>query len=413
MAIIKNFWLKGAKKRLAGSVIYKAGGQTIARELASEVSNPRTRSQMEQRVRWANCVAFYRANASWMRYAYEGKKANQSEYNKFMSLNVSNNRIYLTKQAAASGACVVDEFVMTMGSLPSITYTFGQAVISTNIFVNSDSALTPASTVAEWSAQILANNPGVQEGDQISIIRYTQMVNEATGFPYVIVRKYEVIMALNNPQPMSNYWPADFFSVGSADNKKFVAITNTGNSGGLLMVLSRTISGRTLVSTQSILPVNNSATINSWSSASALNRAINSYGDSEEAFLSSVNANYVEAEPISIVPLSFSVENNTWVPGEYIGQINRIAGKQITIAFNQDVSDLQGEVTVTVQGSGDFVIGGNLTFSGQRAVAELAQLPEGFDGTKRVASIVIDCTAGQFTTTFSTSQPDMGGGGLE
>lgn len=413
MAIVKNFWLKGSKKRLAGAVMYKAGGQTIARELASEVSNPRTRSQMEQRVRWANCVAFYRANASWMKYAYESKKANQSEYNKFMSLNVANNRIYLTKQAAASGACVVDEFVMTMGSLPSITYQLGQAIISTNIYVNSDSALTPASTVAEWSAQILANNPGVQEGDQISIVRYTQMVNEATGFPYVIVRKYEVIIALNNPQPMSNYWPADFFSVGSADSKKFVAITNTGNSGGLLMVLSRTVGGRTLVSTQSILPVNNAATINSWSSASALNRAINSYGESDEAFLSSLNANYVEAEPISIVPLSFNIENNTWVPGEYIGQISRIAGKTITIAFNQDVSDLQGEVAITVQGSGEFVIGGNLTFSRQTAVAELAQLPAGFDGTKRVTSIVVDCSAGQFTTNFSTSQPDMGGGGLE
>lgn len=413
MSIVSNFYLKGSKKQLAGAVYYRSGGRTISRQLADSVTNPRTRAQMEQRVRWANCVAFYRANASWMKYAYESKKAYQSEYNKFMSLNVTNNKIYLTKQAAAAGACVVDSYVMTQGSLPSITYTLGQAVISTNIFVNSDSALTPASTVAEWSAQILANNPGVQEGDQISIIRYTQMVNEATGFPYVIVRKYEVIMALNNPQPMSNYWPADFFSVGSADNKKFVAITNTGNSGGLLMVLSRTISGRTLVSTQSILPVNNSATINSWSSASALNRAINSYGESDEAFLSSLNANYVEAEPVSVVPLSFSVENNTWVPGEYIGQINRIAGKRITIAFNQDVSDLEGEVSIKVTGELVGVIGGNLTFSGQTAVADLAQLPADFDGTKRVNEILIDCTAGPLVTKFSTSQPDMGGGGLE
>lgn len=413
MAIVKNFWLKGAKKRLAGAVIYKAGGQTIARELANEVSNPRTRSQMEQRVRWANCVAFYRANASWMRYAYESKKANQSEYNKFMSLNVANNRIYLTKQAAASGACVVDEFVMTMGSLPSITYQLGQASISTNIFVNSDSSLTPASTVAEWSAQILANNPGVQEGDQISIVRYTQMVNDATGFPYVIVRKYEVLMNTANPQPMSNYWPADFFSVGSADNKRFVAITNTGNSGGLLMVLSRTVGGRTLVSTQSILPINNSATINSWSSANALNRAINSYGESDEAFLSSINANYVEAEPISIAPLSFQVENNIWVPGEYIGQINRIAGKQLTITFNQDVSDLQGEVGIGAMGDNILVTGAQLTFSGQTAVGLIEHLPEGYDGTKRVNKISIDCSAGQFEVAFSTSQPDMGGGGLD
>lgn len=413
MSIVSNFYLKGSKKQLAGAVYYKSGGRTLSRQLADSVTNPRTRAQMMQRVRWANCVAFYRANASWMKYAYESKKAYQSEYNKFMSLNVANNRIYLTKQAAASGACVVDEFVMTMGSLPSITYTFGQAAISTNVFVNSDSALTPASTVAEWSAQILANNPGVQEGDQISIIRYTQMVNEATGYPYVIVRKYEVIIAINNPQPMSNYWPSDFFSVGSADNKKFLAITNTGNSGGLLMVLSRTIGGRTLVSTQSILPINNTATIDGWSSDSALNRAINSYGESDEAFLSSINANYLEAEPISIVPLSFKIENNTWVPGEYIGQVSRIAGKTLTIAFNQDVSELEGEVIVNVQGVTSGAIGGGLQFSGQTAVAELSQLPAGFDGTKRVTSMIIDTSGGTFEVNFSTAQPDMGGGGLE
>lgn len=413
MSIVSNFYLKGSKKQLAGAVYYKSGGRTISRQLADSVTNPRTRAQMEQRVRWANCVAFYRANSSWMKYAYESKKAYQSEYNKFMSLNVTGNKIYLTKQAAAAGACVVDSYVMTQGSLPSITYTLGQASISTNIFVNSDSSLTPASTVAEWSAQILANNPGVQEGDQISIIRYTQMVNEATGFPYVIVRKYEVIMSLSSPQPMSNYWPADFFSVGAADNKRFVAITNTGNSGGLLMALSRTISGRTLVSTQSILPVNNSATINSWSSANALNRAINSYGESDEAFLSSVNANYVESEPISLVPLSFQVENNIWVPGEYIGQINRIAGKQITIRFNQDVSDLQGEAGIGAMGDNTLVTGAQLTFSGQTAVGLIEPLPEGYDGTKRVNRISIDCSGGQFEVNFSTSQPDMGGGGLD
>lgn len=412
MAIVKNFWLKGAKKRLAGAVIYKAGGQTIARELANEVSNPRTRSQMEQRVRWANCVAFYRANASWMKYAYETKKANQSEYNKFMSLNVANNRIYLTKQAAASGACVVDSYVMTQGSLPSITYQFGQAGIDTNLYVTTNSLLTPADTVAQWSAQILANNPGVQEGDQLSIIRYTQMANEATGFPYVIVRKYEVLMSLTSNQPMANYWPADLFSVATANNKSFIRITNTGNSGGLLMVLSRTTSGRTLVSTQSILPVNNSATINAWSSASALNRAINSYGDSEEAFLSSDSAQYAENEPISIVPLSVMFNGETFAAGSFVGSVRSIANKDITIRFNQDVTGAEGEATVYIQNETGPVTGANLTFSGQTATGTVGNIGAEIDDRTFITKIAIDSSLGQMEITFSTDYTP-GGGGLE
>lgn len=412
MSIVSNFYLKGSKKQLAGAVYYKSGGRTLSRQLADSVTNPRTRAQMMQRVKWANCVAFYRANASWMKYAYESKKAYQSEYNKFMSLNVTNNRIYLTKQAAASGACVVDSFVMTQGSLPSITYQFAQAGINTNIFVTLNSLLTPADTVAQWSAQILANNPGIQEGDQLSIIRYTQMVNESTGFPYVIVRKYEVIMSLTSNQPMANYWPADFFGVATADGKSFIRITNTGNSGGLLMVLSRTISGRTLVSTQSILPVNNSATINAWSSDSALNRAINSYGDSEEAFLSSDSAQYAENEPISVVPLSVTIDGETYVPGDFIGPISSVADKDVLVRFNQDVSDAQGELMILEADNAAPVTGATLTFNGMTASGHIAALPSGETGTNFVYKIGFDSSLGQFEMSFSIEYT-TGGGGLE
>lgn len=412
MAIVSNFYLKGSKKQLAGAVYYKSGGRTISRQLADSVKNPRTRAQMMQRVRWANCVAFYRANASWMKYAYESKKVSQSEYNKFMSLNVANNRIYLTKQAAAAGACVVDSYVMTQGSLPSITYQLGQAAISTNIYVKLGSTLTPASTVAAWSSEILENNPGVQEGDQISIIRYTQMVNEATGFPYVIVRKYEVIMSLTSNQPMSNYWPSDFFSVGSLNQKTFLTITNTGNSGGLLMVLSRTISGRTLVSTQSILPVNNSATINAWSSESALNRAINSYGDSEEAFLSSDYAQYAENEPITVVPLSVTIDGQTYVPGDFIGPISSVADKDVLVRFNQDVSDAQGELTILEADNAAPVTGATLTFNGMTASGHIQALPSGETGVNFVYKIGFESSLGQMEMSFSTEYTP-GGGGLD
>lgn len=402
MAIIKNFWLKGAKKRLAGSVIYKAGGQTIARELASEVSNPRTRSQMEQRVRWANCVAFYRANASWMRYAYEGKKANQSEYNKFMSLNVANNRIYLTKQAAAGGACVIDEFVMTQGSLPSITYTDAGDSVITNIYVPTSFEPSENITVAQFAQAVLAENPGVQENDQLSFIRYTQMVNEQTGFPYVIVRKYEVLLDLTNPQPLSNYWPMDLISFIVQDSKQKLEIIKTGNAGGLLLVLSRTISGKTYVSTQSILPIDNQSTISAWSSASALNRAINSYGESTEAFLSSDSAGYAENEPIQLVPLSIEIEGRTYVAGNYVGELAALNGKTLKMNFNQDFA---GEITNiwidTDQASSGTIAQPTATISGNSVSWAIAKGSIGNDAVIRAIRVVAD--SGTYRMDFDTN----------
>lgn len=336
MSIVSNFYLKGSKKQLAGAVYYKSGGRTLSRQLADSVTNPRTRKQMEQRVRWANCVGFYRANASWMKYAYESKKAFQSEYNKFMSLNVTNNKIYLTKQAAAAGACVVDEYVMTQGSLPSITYKWVNRAIATNIFLPDDFDDGKGVAVNLFTEAVLAANPGLQEGDQLSLIRYTQMVNEATGFPYVIVRKYEVLLSLTNTQPLSNYWPQELYNWEILEEKNRVEIIPTGNSGGLLMVLSRTMSGKTYVSTQSIMQIDNEQTIAAWSSTSALNRAINSYGDSEEAFLSSNYAGYAEDEPIQLVPLALEYQGDSYVDGDYIGLLHVKDGNEIGILFNQN-----------------------------------------------------------------------------
>ena len=67
-------WLRGASKKLGGTVLYTQGGRTLQRELAPEVKNPKTPAQMGQRVKWANLVAFYRANAGWMPKAFENKR---------------------------------------------------------------------------------------------------------------------------------------------------------------------------------------------------------------------------------------------------------------------------------------------------------------------------------------------------
>lgn len=339
MAIVNNFWLKGAKKRLAGAVIYQTGGQTIARSLAESVSNPQTRSQMNQRVKWANLVAFYRANAKWMKYAYETKRANQSEYNKMMSLNVTNSRIYLPKLAAASGACVVDSYIMTQGSLPSITYNRVGELIHTNLYLSEIATLDENSTIAELTRELLAGNPGLREGDQLSLIRYTQMVNQQTGYPYVVVRKYEMLLSLTNRDQWSNFWPASIVEFAAVSGTYFIAVRPTGNAGGLLMCLSRTISGKTYVSTQSILPVDNDALINAYSSQAALNAAIQSYGESEDAFLTTDNANFGENEPIELVPLSITYDGRSYVPNSYAGTLGDIAGKTLSIDFNYDFNE--------------------------------------------------------------------------
>lgn len=352
MAIVKNFWLQNQKKKLAGAVIYQAMGQTRSRELAASVANPRTLAQMEQRTKWANLVNFYRANASWMKYAYETKKSNQSEYNKFMSLNVPSARIYLPKSIASQGGCIVNAYQMTQGSLASIEVQAGDNRWVTNLILPAEFEFSPLSTVGEVSAALIQQNPAIREGDQISFIRLTQQVNSNTGVPFVVVRKYEVIINSNDFRPFYDFMPADYIEAHSSGNQLAITVENSGNAGGFLLVLSRTIGGKTYVSTQSIIVANNSALITQYSSAAAQQAAIDSYGESEDAFLTSTTA--AENEQAAVTPsiVGVTVDGVARNIGESFYPAGDIGGATVRVQLSQPLEGTAEELYMTMTKAG-------------------------------------------------------------
>lgn len=346
MAIVKNFWLQNQKKKLAGAVIYQAMGQTRSRELAASVANPRTLAQMEQRTKWANLVNFYRVNAGWMKYAYETKKSNQSEYNKFMSLNVPSARIYIPKNFASQGACVVDAYQMTQGSLPSIEvqkYTNGWG---TNLYLGADFNLSRTSNVKEVTQELLQNNPALREGDQISFIRLTQQTNSNTGVPFVVVRKYEVILNSNDLRPFFDFMPYEYIVVDEEGSSHSLGVNDSGNAGGFLLVLSRTIGGKTYVSTQSIIVANNSTMIEQYSSAAAQQAAIDSYGESADAFLTSTTAGENEQAAVAPSIVGVSIDGVERTIGSVVYPVGDWGGAAVRVRLSQEIEGSLGRCKV-------------------------------------------------------------------
>lgn len=348
MAIVENFWLKNSKKRLAGSVIYQAMGQTRQRELAASVSNPRTNDQMSHRVKWSNLVNLYRANRSWMKYAFETKKESQSEYNKFMSLNVSNSHIYLPKQVANSGGCVLDNYIVTQGSLPSIELTFDSDSFNTNLYLPTSFTLLPTSTVGEVSRALISVNPALREGDQLSLIIMAQQTNSSTGYPYVVIRKYEVIIDSNSVRLFTDYMPSRYIETYEAGGVAGISIVANTWVGGVVMVLSRTTGGRTYVSTQSIQTFGIDAMISSYSSQAALATAIESYGESSDAFLSSNTAAEDSQAAISPSIIAVSINDTPVVIGSSVYPTNFDDETTIKVRFNQAMpgTNFSGKVYV-------------------------------------------------------------------
>lgn len=340
MSVVKNFSQVDQSGRLGEQVYYVVNGETRARKLAAKVNNPRTVQQMEQRTKWANLVNFYRANRDWMKYAFENKKRNQSDYNKFMSLNVASSRIYLPKSFANQGACVVDAYTMTQGSLPSIETTKTSTGWATNLYLQDANSLPENPTIGEVSRQLLAANPALREGDQLSFIRLTQQTNPVTGVPYVVVRKYEVILNSSSVKFFYDYMPIDYIVFDGGVTPNCIEVNDSGNAGGFLMILSRTVSGKTYVSSQNIIVANNSALIDAYSSSTAQQNAIDSYGESVEPFLTSTTANEDSQAATGMSIVSVKLNGVERAPGTVAYPLNMSGAQTFQVRFSQYPQDL-------------------------------------------------------------------------
>lgn len=315
MAITRNVWLRGAKQKAGGMVFYQAQGETRFRELAASVRNPRTEKQMAQRVRWANLVNFYRANRNWMQRAYENKPQNNTDYNRFMSLNGGTSDIYLTKQEANAGACVVNNYRVTDGTLPAIEVTASGSNWVTNIWTGDMAAIAAGTTVGQFAQALLNSNAGLRVNDQLSFIRMSQQSSSSTNTPFVIVRAYEVLLNPLSNELLSDYLPLDYFAIETVGGVNTLRVTNSGNAGGFVLVLSRTEGGIIRVSPQEVIVANNSALIARYSSDTQQQLAADSYGEGTEVFLSSASANEINPYAIENSILSITTSQDNYTPG--------------------------------------------------------------------------------------------------
>lgn len=353
MAVLQNMWLRGAKKKLGGTVLYTQGGRTLQRELAPEVKNPKTPAQMGQRVKWANLVAFYRANAGWMPKAFENKKATQSDYNKFMSLNAANSRIYLTKEQARQGACVVDSYRVSDGTLQPVDIFPTAQNWTTNLYLAGLDKLDATTSVAAFSNALLSSNAGLRSGDQLSFIRVTQLFNNTTDIPYIQVRAYELLINEQGHGLVKDFWPVELIAMGEEQETPALMVKNNNKQGGFAIIVSRTQGGRVLVSPSQITQVNMAAIISQYSSSAALADAIASYGQGDEVFLDSKGANEIGKQPTTLSITGIANEDKT-VQVAVGGSGNFHDSKwdsSFFAIFNQDITGNVEHVKVTMGAS--------------------------------------------------------------
>ena len=402
MAVLQNMWLRGAKKRLGGTVLYSQGGRTLQRELAPDVKNPRTPSQMGQRVKWANLVAFYRANAKWMPKAFENKKPTQSDYNKFVSLNASSSRIYLTKDQARQGACVVDSYKVSDGSLQPVDIFPLAKNWVTNLYLEGLVGLNGETTVADFSKALLASNAGLMRGDQLSFIRITQLNNNTTGIPYVQVRAYELIINDQGSGLVGDFWPIELIGMAQQQETNALSVLNNNKQGGFAIIVSRTQGGKVLVSQSQITLVNMAQTIEQYSSAAALSAAVDSYGKGDEVFLDSKVVNNVDQQPTTLSIVGFSSADGTIkaVPGGELDLSNEKFASGMIVTFNQNVPGVPSQATITASRLNPIVVSNTSIGTEPNKVVIGASVKVPSSDTARTCEVAVVISGATYTASF-------------
>lgn len=283
MAISRNNLSMKLTGRVGAYSYYTTtGGRQIAR-VAQNSSNygesaTRTEPQQMRRSKWGNLVNFYKLNKTFFRRAFESKSSNQSDYNKFMSVNLPTARVALTKNDYSLGGCVLDSFRVSEGSLRGITDSYKAGQLKSVIECSFSGALT-SKTVGELSTDLLAHNSFIMEGDQITYVYWRQFVT-VDRVPRFYSEYFEITLDKKSTVPMSSLPNSDL--VGAEDGFLFGEMDYEGALAAF--VLTRQSQGSLQVSTETAI-LNSDIYLRQWTGEEAEKKAIASYGVDNTAML--------------------------------------------------------------------------------------------------------------------------------
>ena len=265
----------------AGQLTFKqVNGMTIVSEKMTSIKNPRTDAQMRTRTKFTNIVSMYRGIRPLLNYGFEAKPKTLSDYNMFVKVNMQRTPVYLTKQQVAGGGCVATAYQISQGSLPAIVIsgTGNGAVTDIHLGVIS---ITNATTVAQFAKAVVDNNPDYEYGDQISFFKVEQKVNAETSIPYCQFSAWKVVLDASDTE--TKLWDI-VAREGFSTSDGCLAHSNANFVGAFGWVHSRKSNGKTLVSSQSLIAVNDTLLAEHQGDL-AYNLAKSSYGQSIDAFL--------------------------------------------------------------------------------------------------------------------------------
>lgn len=291
MALVRNAANTLRKGRIGETTYYASKGRQIARQALNNSnygeSARRSLAQQTRRVKWANLVNFYKLCSRWMPKAFESKKPGQTDYNKFMQLNINTQRVALTRDQAINGGCVADAFAITQGTIAPCNLGGLSATSRLGIGSTFNPASTDPATVGQLAQALIENNADVVAGMQLSLVIADTSIDGA-GIPRTAVQFMECVLNPESTELLSAYFGGEL-ERASDNTLTCGAIAHGGKPAAFILsqltdtglkVSSETLAGTFTMAEQ-------------FSTAAVVDAAIETYGLDKEVIL-----NPDSAEPI-------------------------------------------------------------------------------------------------------------------
>lgn len=355
----KNNMLLGYARGKVGDLVFaRRLGQQTTRAYNSNPKDAKTRSQVTQRVKMANVIAMYRALKNICNHSFEGLDVGQTSYSAFVKANLTGNKVSLTKEAASFGACVVAPYLISRGSLSTIQVEGTGADAVTNIAVG-NLAISGTTTIGQFADALVANNAGIEYGDQLTYVSLVQQTDANSGYPVVVAGIYEVTLNSASTDKVRDFIP----EVGSSVKNGFLAHGALIGRGGFAWILSRKQPGSALMVSTQRLVLTSPDVYDQFATADANTRAISSYGFTMEPIL----APGVVGAPAG--PSAGSGDSggsssggSSEVGGNPSVSSIKVDNDTITAATESDFTLSQGQHTLVINGS-NLSSGMNVTFN--------------------------------------------------
>lgn len=353
----KNNMLLGYARGKVGDLVFaRRLGQQTTRAYNSNPKDAKTRSQVTQRVKMANVIAMYRALKNICNHSFEGLSEGQTSYSAFVKANLTGNKVSLTKEAASFGACVVAPYLISRGSLPSIQVEGTGADAVTNIAVGS-LTISETTTIGQFADALVANNAGIEYGDQLTYVSCVQQTDANSGYPIVVAGIYEVTLNSASTDKVRDYIP----EVGSAVKNGFLAHGALIGRGGFAWILSRKQTGSSLMVSTQRLVLTSPDVYDQFVTAEANTRAIGSYGFTMEPILAP-GVTGAPAGPAAGGGSGSSSGGSSTTGGNPSVSSIKVDDNTITAATESGFTLNQGQHTLVINGS-NLSSGMNVTFN--------------------------------------------------